>query len=96
MSTLYSSIANRDESSKQFVSKRTGVGTTPSIPSATHLSTLLSITSSSELLINELITATEQSISTTNDIDISDEQTNRSNNISTRPSQQEKTKRTRG
>lgn len=93
MCTLYSSIANSNESSKQFVSKPTGVGTTPSISSATHLSSLLFVTTSSDLL-NELITITEQSISTANDMDINDEQTNRSNNMSTRPSQHGKSKRT--
>lgn len=90
MCTLYSSIANSNESSKQFVSKPTGVGTTPSISSATHLSSLLFVTTSSDLL-NELITTTEQSISK---IDVNDEQTNRSNNMSTRPSQHGKSKRT--
>lgn len=89
MSTLYSSIANRNEASEQFVLKSTGVGTTPSTSSATHLSSLLFVASSSDLL-NELITATEQSISTTNDIVGNVKQTNRSNyyrNMSTRPYQ---------
>lgn len=86
MSTLYSCIAYRSESPKKFDSKRTGVGTTPSISSATHLSSLLFVTSSSDLL-NELITTTEQTFISTSFIDVNDEQTNRSNNnMSTRPS----------
>lgn len=94
MRTLFSSIANSNESSEQFVLKCTGVGTTQSISSATHLSNLLFVTTSSDHL-NELITITEQSISTTNDIDVNDKQTNCSNNsdISTRPYQQGKSKR---
>lgn len=100
MSTLYSSIANSNETPNQFFSKRTGVGSTSSINH--HLSTSLFVTPSSDLSIqltlNELITATERTIiSTTNDIDTNAEQTNRSNTtsrqMSTQSYQQDKTKR---